>query len=106
MRDSAALRGGSPGCRIPASAPPAWPKGAPLTDAGWWLARGFSSPQANENEVDKYIDESKTKAQDLMSSYWTRAMVYAQHCFMHALQNLPQQQMQQQQQAKVHAHES
>ena len=69
------------------------------------VVRGFLSPQANENEVDKYIDESKTKAQDLMSSYWTRAMVYAQNCFMHALQNMPQQQ-QQPQQAKVHAHDS
>jgi hypothetical protein len=57
------------------------------------IVRGLAlGRQANENEVDKYIDESKTKAQDLVSSYWTRAMVYAQHCFMHALQNLPQQQ--------------
>mmetsp|Transcript_31630 Transcript_31630/g.53140 ORF Transcript_31630/g.53140 Transcript_31630/m.53140 type:complete len:174 (+) Transcript_31630:309-830(+) len=46
----------------------------------------------HEQEVDKCIDESRTRATDLFASYWSRAMGYAQTCFYHALQSFPQNQ--------------
>eukprot|EP00238_Polyblepharides_amylifera_P005628 CAMPEP_0196585402 /NCGR_PEP_ID=MMETSP1081-20130531/50511_1 /TAXON_ID=36882 /ORGANISM="Pyramimonas amylifera, Strain CCMP720" /LENGTH=115 /DNA_ID=CAMNT_0041906929 /DNA_START=251 /DNA_END=598 /DNA_ORIENTATION=+ len=64
----------------------------PRTEGASYMYNSFLLPflKQHEHEVDRCINETKTRCADLVASYWTRAMQYAQQGFMHALQNMPQ----------------
>eukprot|EP00240_Pyramimonas_obovata_P010784 CAMPEP_0118922250 /NCGR_PEP_ID=MMETSP1169-20130426/1239_1 /TAXON_ID=36882 /ORGANISM="Pyramimonas obovata, Strain CCMP722" /LENGTH=124 /DNA_ID=CAMNT_0006863085 /DNA_START=298 /DNA_END=672 /DNA_ORIENTATION=+ len=68
----------------------------PRTQGAKLLYESFLKPflLEHEQEVDRCIDESRTRATDLFASYWSRAMHYAQQCFYHALQSWPSNQNQ------------
>eukprot|EP00976_Prorocentrum_cordatum_P081004 1184212-Prorocentrum_minimum.AAC.2 len=63
----------------------------PRTQGAKLLYESFLKPFLldHEQEVDRAIDESRTRATDLFVSYWQRAFVFAQQCFYHALQSWP-----------------
>ncbi|KAK3264634.1 hypothetical protein CYMTET_26634 [Cymbomonas tetramitiformis] len=64
----------------------------PQTQGAIFMYQHFILPylQKHEPEVDRFLDESKTRATDFVASYWTRAMGYAQQCLFAALANIPQ----------------